>query len=358
MVIHRWHINPDCEHPEVAFRILDLMCREDFTITSRWGKQGENWDYIDNLDEKQVEEMMSELEGGERLYDWTNSTFGGYSSYFFEYKNIWNQPGNTHWMNGAVAFRTGEVTGGYQAARKRVDEEFTSNPANAYGEGDYIADNVNDLYMFNDIIDGNIHRRKFDPVDQDMYLHFVGTVDPDFTDTGNTGETVGDHIVGKVVQIILRTVTHQKRLHHSRRVGIDLADRRFFGSIGEIFADTVERFADIGGGNVNVDTHIEFQLDLRLVFDSGTGDVADTVQRGNGVFDPLDHFDFDLRWTGTLIFAPDKDRRDLHIGEQVDTDFFIERNTDHDQHDDKCGHCNRSPHRPGGQKHSLFLRAV
>ena len=23
-----------------AFRILDLMCREDFTITSRWGKQG------------------------------------------------------------------------------------------------------------------------------------------------------------------------------------------------------------------------------------------------------------------------------------------------------------------------------
>ena len=30
------HITADCEHPEVAFRLLDLMCREDFTITSRY----------------------------------------------------------------------------------------------------------------------------------------------------------------------------------------------------------------------------------------------------------------------------------------------------------------------------------
>ena len=30
------HITAVCEHPEVAFRLLDLMCREDFTITSRY----------------------------------------------------------------------------------------------------------------------------------------------------------------------------------------------------------------------------------------------------------------------------------------------------------------------------------
>ena len=44
------HITADCEHPEVAFRLLDLMCKEEMTITARWGKQGENWDYVDDND--------------------------------------------------------------------------------------------------------------------------------------------------------------------------------------------------------------------------------------------------------------------------------------------------------------------
>ena len=136
------HISADCEHPEVAFRILDLMCREDVTITSRWGKQGENWDYVTDLKEEDMEALATEnnKEGETVEYDWATTTFANYSPYFYEYKNDWNKPGNVHWMNDAVAFRTGEVTGGYNAATRRVDEAYIGNPVNAYTQGDYLAD--------------------------------------------------------------------------------------------------------------------------------------------------------------------------------------------------------------------------
>ena len=98
------YITADCEHPEVAFRILDLMCREDFTITARWGKQGENWDYVADIkDAPQFADM-----------DFSN-TWLGYPAYFYEYNSIWNQPNNVHWMNDNVAFRTAEVAAGWYA---------------------------------------------------------------------------------------------------------------------------------------------------------------------------------------------------------------------------------------------------
>ena len=45
-------ITVDCENPEAAFLVCDYLCSEEMTITKRWGKRGENWDY---WDEAQVE---------------------------------------------------------------------------------------------------------------------------------------------------------------------------------------------------------------------------------------------------------------------------------------------------------------
>lgn len=41
-------ITSNCENAELAFRVLDLFAREDMTITSRWGKEGENWVYVED----------------------------------------------------------------------------------------------------------------------------------------------------------------------------------------------------------------------------------------------------------------------------------------------------------------------
>lgn len=43
------YITKNCQNPEAAFRLMDLMAREDFTITSRWGKEGDNWDYVEDI---------------------------------------------------------------------------------------------------------------------------------------------------------------------------------------------------------------------------------------------------------------------------------------------------------------------
>lgn len=136
------YITSYCEHPEVAFRLMDLMCREDFTITSRWGKQGENWDYIADLDEKEIEALATQNNNGVPVeYDWENARFHGYPSYFYEYNSAWFGVQNVHWRNAAVRFRTGEVTGGFQAAILRFDEEFLSQPMNSgYDATDFMND--------------------------------------------------------------------------------------------------------------------------------------------------------------------------------------------------------------------------
>ena len=40
-------VSAECEHPEAAFRLGDLLTRQDYTISNRWGKQGEDWDYFE-----------------------------------------------------------------------------------------------------------------------------------------------------------------------------------------------------------------------------------------------------------------------------------------------------------------------
>ena len=101
----RASISADCEHPEVAFRFLDLMCETENTITNRWGEKGVNWDYVEEV--KKLPEYKDET------YD---QTFNGYPVTWVEIKNIWNQPGNTHWMNAGPCFRTAEVAASWYAA--------------------------------------------------------------------------------------------------------------------------------------------------------------------------------------------------------------------------------------------------
>ena len=105
------YITANCEHPELAFRLLDLMGKEDVAISSRWGIEGENWSYT------------KDLEGAG--YDFSK-TFSDYPAYFYQTNNIWNIVQNNHWQNVNPSFRTAEVVGSYYAG-------MVSNSA----EGDY-----------------------------------------------------------------------------------------------------------------------------------------------------------------------------------------------------------------------------
>ena len=55
-----------------------------------------------------------------------------------------------------------------------------------------------------------------------------------------------------------------------------------------------------------------------------------------------DDFDFDFRGTCALIFTTHENDRNFHIGEQVDTYFWIKISPDHDENDNKSRHRNRT----------------
>ena len=44
-------ISADCENPLAAFLVLDYMCSEPISITNRYGAEGVNWDYWENVNE-------------------------------------------------------------------------------------------------------------------------------------------------------------------------------------------------------------------------------------------------------------------------------------------------------------------
>ncbi len=119
------YISKNCENPEAAFRLLDLMGREDFTITSRWGKEKDNWDYVENIKNDPKYADM----------DFTN-TFMGYPAYIYEHDGVWNTQQNANWQNKTPSFRTGEVAAGYFAA---IMKEGTDNYELAYKLGSYEA---------------------------------------------------------------------------------------------------------------------------------------------------------------------------------------------------------------------------
>ena len=121
---------------------MDLMCREDFTITARWGKQGENWDYVTDLKEEEMEALATaNNKNGETVeYDWENMLYAGYPAYFYEKESAWGIPQNVHWYNRPIRLRTGEITGGYYAATQRVDEAYLNDPTKAYTLAEYLTD--------------------------------------------------------------------------------------------------------------------------------------------------------------------------------------------------------------------------
>lgn len=108
-------ITKNCEHPELAFRLLDLMGREDVAITSRWGIEGENWNYIKDLSGTEYAE-----------FDFTK-TFSGYPALFYQTNSCWNVAQNNHWQNANPTFRTAEVAGGYYAGNIAAAKEGDYN---------------------------------------------------------------------------------------------------------------------------------------------------------------------------------------------------------------------------------------
>ena len=58
-------ITKNCTNPDVAFSIGDLMVSEYFSIVTRWGQEGVDWDYTENVPEN--EKYVAWVDGFEKL---------------------------------------------------------------------------------------------------------------------------------------------------------------------------------------------------------------------------------------------------------------------------------------------------
>ena len=59
-------ITKNCENPELAFRIGDLMVSQLYSIMTRWGQEGVDWDYVWNIADS--DKMVPTVDGFPKLF--------------------------------------------------------------------------------------------------------------------------------------------------------------------------------------------------------------------------------------------------------------------------------------------------
>jgi putative aldouronate transport system substrate-binding protein len=102
-------ISSASEFPETAFRLGDLMCSEFFSIMTRFGIEGVNWDYTKNA-----------------TLDMTNykPVFGDmYPAYIVFYEDPWGIVQNFHWYQAGPFIRQYGIAGGRLVPKGQVNSE-------------------------------------------------------------------------------------------------------------------------------------------------------------------------------------------------------------------------------------------
>lgn len=133
-------VSADCENPELAFRVGDLLVSEEHSITTRWGARGEDWDYVEDL--PNASEFAS-------LYQ-------GFDPYIVAYNDaeFWasGTMQNRSWMQEGPYIRHYGIATGVSVDPDTITE-FAVRQAEGlteYQEGGYAPDQVIEKLIYND----------------------------------------------------------------------------------------------------------------------------------------------------------------------------------------------------------------
>ncbi len=85
-------ITKNCADPDLAFKFGDMLVSEVMSITTRWGKEGYDWDYCKNLDPAFVDTLVPTVGGFEKLIYEHDTGNGGFWSQALQ-NNAWMQTG-------------------------------------------------------------------------------------------------------------------------------------------------------------------------------------------------------------------------------------------------------------------------
>jgi len=104
-------ISSGCETPEAAFRLGDLLISEDMSIMTRWGNQGQHWDYL-----KDVEIDMTQYEA------WYEDA--GFPGYVIIHEDPWGIVQNFHWYQAGPFIRQYGIAAGRVVPKGQVNSEY------------------------------------------------------------------------------------------------------------------------------------------------------------------------------------------------------------------------------------------
>lgn len=92
-------ISSACESAEAAFRLGDLLVSEDVSIMTRWGNEGQHWDYLKNY--------TGDLSKLRATYE-----TAGFPGYLIVYEDPWGIVQNFHWYQAGPFIRQYGVAAG------------------------------------------------------------------------------------------------------------------------------------------------------------------------------------------------------------------------------------------------------
>ena len=180
-----------------------------------------------------------------------------------------------------------------------------------------------------------------------MKLHLVAAVQTHFRHAADGGEAVGQLIVGIIVQFIQLPVPGQIKRDDRKGVDVDFGYGGRFHFRREILHDGIDLFTDVVYSQVDIYADLKLQRHGADVFHADGSRMFQSVERGNGIFDPPGDFDLNLFRRRTRIGSRDLRVGNVNAGNKVDTDFPVGVQTEQNQHDDKTAHRNGTFDRDG-----------
>lgn len=103
-------VTANCENPEAAFRLGDLLSSEQIGISQRWGEEGVNWDYAENL--KDASEYVAGVDGFDlSIVAYDDSAFWGGS-----------EAQNASWMQTGPYVRQYAIANGLASKPENIDK--------------------------------------------------------------------------------------------------------------------------------------------------------------------------------------------------------------------------------------------
>lgn len=110
--VNSFFITKNCQNPEAAFRMADIMMSEEMTIWSRFGKKGTDW-LEPTADQKSMFDSM------------------GYEAKINPVL-AWGSPQNSHWQNAAPGYRSYELSFSTVDSGSNIFETEIANKLQSY----------------------------------------------------------------------------------------------------------------------------------------------------------------------------------------------------------------------------------